>query len=561
MLAVLHPDVPGAHRGVLQVGPCLAVEVEGVVEIENDQGLAREPHHEVAQRADGDVARGARGLFGRHVGVPDVHFAPRLLLEAVEQVVGLHAQPLAPADLDVGALAVLVGQLRAQLLGAARRQRHDLVGEMHAPLGFVGVAQPAQPFEDDVLGVGLARVDDVEHPVAGAEAGRLQVRGVRGGRRAAGRPHRVAVVVHAERLVMEVLVQPPDLPELVGDVLAGVGHGAVRADEDLGVLLPVLLVPHDPAAGVGARRLQLRRAARLELGEGGVPEVQVQDVALPRQDVVADVEPLHGVEVAVDDPGGDQVGQLGHRVVARLDLVQHLAPEPGVGFGRFVETRHPGIQVPAQVVEPALDGGDLGDALVLQVQEADDHVSHLHAGVVDVVLHLHPPAVEAEQAHEAVAQDGVAQVPDVGRLVGIDVGVLHDGLAGVGLELRPQPAGPQRAHGVQEQTPAVHRQIDVAAAGGVDPADVGGRPEAVEELLGDLLGRPAQHLGQLERERHAEIAELQPGGILHLDAVLLAADAEHLGQARLQAIRQFVLDPVKHPLTSCGFPPAGTAAT
>ena len=60
--------------------------------------------------------------------------------------------------------------------------------------------------------------------------------------------------------------------------------------------------------------------------------------------------------------------------------------------------------------------------------EAHHHVGHLHAGVVDVVLHLDLAAARAQHAHEGVAQHGVAQVADVGRLVGVDVGVLDDDL-------------------------------------------------------------------------------------------------------------------------------------
>ena len=60
--------------------------------------------------------------------------------------------------------------------------------------------------------------------------------------------------------------------------------------------------------------------------------------------------------------------------------------------------------------------------------EADHHVGHLHAGVVDVVLHLDALPARAQHAHERIAQRGVAQVPDVRRLVGIDVGVLDDDL-------------------------------------------------------------------------------------------------------------------------------------
>ena len=63
---------------------------------------------------------------------------------------------------------------------------------------------------------------------------------------------------------------------------------------------------------------------------------------------------------------------------------------------------------------------DVRLALVLQFAEADDDVGDLHAGVVDVVLHVDRIAAEAQQADEGVAENGVAQVADVRGLVGID---------------------------------------------------------------------------------------------------------------------------------------------
>jgi glycerol-3-phosphate responsive antiterminator len=58
------------------------------------------------------------------------------------------------------------------------------------------------------------------------------------------------------------------------------------------------------------------------------------------------------------------------------------------------------------------------------MQKAHHHIGHLHAGVVDVVLHVDLLAGGAQQAHKRVAENGVAQVADVRGLVGIDAGVL-----------------------------------------------------------------------------------------------------------------------------------------
>ena len=64
------------------------------------------------------------------------------------------------------------------------------------------------------------------------------------------------------------------------------------------------------------------------------------------------------------------------------------------------------------------------------MREADNYVGHLHAGVVDVVLNVDFPARITQQADERVAENGVAQVSDVRRLVGIDAGVLDQNLSG-----------------------------------------------------------------------------------------------------------------------------------
>ena len=64
--------------------------------------------------------------------------------------------------------------------------------------------------------------------------------------------------------------------------------------------------------------------------------------------------------------------------------------------------------------------------LLFEMQESDHDVGHLHAGVVDVVLHIDLVAGGAQQADKRVAEDGVAQMADVRGLVGIDAGVLDE---------------------------------------------------------------------------------------------------------------------------------------
>ena len=76
------------------------------------------------------------------------------------------------------------------------------------------------------------------------------------------------------------------------------------------------------------------------------------------------------------------------------------------------------------------------------MEQAGDDVGDLDAGVVEIVLHLDVVAQEALAADEDVAEHGVAQVADVRRLVGVDVGVLDDDLARTA---GPGPRQPSRS--------------------------------------------------------------------------------------------------------------------
>ena len=124
--------------------------------------------------------------------------------------------------------------------------------------------------------------------------------------------------------------------------------------------------------------------------------------------------------------------EFGDLAFAGFDGVQRGAA-PGQGIGMvLVIARRVRVEIPAVVIEAHGGVGEqrlhVGERLLFQVVEAHHDVGHLHAGVVDVVLHLDALAAGAQHAHEGVAERRVAQVADVGRLVGIDVGVLDDDL-------------------------------------------------------------------------------------------------------------------------------------
>ena len=197
-----------------------------------------------------------------------------------------------------------------------------------------------------------------------------------------------------------------------------------------GLRLRVLLDLHHPAAGELALGLQVHRPLFLENLEGARPEPQPEDVAFPRQQVVIHIESRHRLQVAPDDAVGDELGDLGGIGSTVLDVVERCRAylQPRLVF--VVPLRDARVQIPAVIVE-APGVGDSTDAVevgVLQLAEAHDHVCHLHAGVVDVVLHLDGYAAEALDPHQRVTECGVSKVTDVCRLVWVDGGVLDDRL-------------------------------------------------------------------------------------------------------------------------------------
>ena len=127
-------------------------------------------------------------------------------------------------------------------------------------------------------------------------------------------------VLVEERLVVEIPLQEAELPELIGDVLADIGHRAVRADDDLFLVLLVLEL-HHPAAGVGAVGHVVDRLFLLQQGVGPLPELEAQDAALAGEDVVGGADPLHRRQVGAEDAARDVAGQGGLGIAGRARLL------------------------------------------------------------------------------------------------------------------------------------------------------------------------------------------------------------------------------------------------
>ena len=146
------------------------------------------------------------------------------------------------------------------------------------------------------------------------------------------------------------------------------------------------------------------------------------------------------------------------------------------------------------------------------MQESDDHIGDLHAGVVDVVLHIHFSAGETQQADEGIAQDGIAQVADVRRLVGIDAGVLDQNFAArhfdFGLSIGGQSGGQGRT---------IDPGIDIARAGEFEFLEAFDRTESGDDFLRDFARGLAELLGEFKSQGQRVLSEFDFGGLLDDD--------------------------------------------
>ena len=190
---------------------------------------------------------------------------------------------------------------------------------------------------------------------------------------------------------------------------------------------------------------------------------------------------------------------------------------PGEGFRIvLVILRGAGVEIPAKVIEGLLGAGnqqgDFCGRLLFEKVEADHHVRHLHAGVVDIVLHFDGVAESAQHPHEGVAQNGIPQVADVGRLIRIDVGVFDDGLAAAGRGVVALAGEQSRA-----VRAAVEPHVDVAVAGDFHGGDTGDVSGGLDQFRSDFAGWLLQFFGQLEGDGQGQFAEGRLFGLLNGD--------------------------------------------
>src|SRR3954447_16957855 len=154
----------------------------------------------------------------------------------------------------------------------------------------------------------------------------------------------------------------------------------------------------------------------------------MNNVALLRQQVVFDVQPVHGLEVTLDHGGRDQLGDFGDLVVPGLELVQRVEPVLLVRLVLLVPGRGARVDVPTYVVKARLASQflDLVFCFLFDLNEPDHDVRDLDAGVVDVVLDIDLASAGAQQANKRVTQNRIPQVPDVGGFVRVYRGMFND---------------------------------------------------------------------------------------------------------------------------------------
>ena len=172
------------------------------------------------------------------------------------------------------------------------------------------------------------------------------------------------------------------------------------------------------------------------------------------------------------------------------------------------------VEVPAVVIETRRFGelANLIERLALEHQKPDDDVGHLHAGVVDVVLHLDGHAAEPQHADERVPKGRIAQVADMCRLVRVDRRVLDDGFGTPG-----SWGGWVRTEPLHQKAPALQEEVEVSVRGRCDACHPLDGSKRSRDLLRNGPRRLSQPPGQVERHRCAQIAELAGRGVLERD--------------------------------------------
>src|SRR5581483_468133 len=114
----------------------------------------------------------------------------------------------------------------------------------------------------------------------------------------------------------------------------------------------------------------------------------------------------------------------------------------------------------------------------------NDHVSNLHASVVDVVLDIDLATGKPQQPNKRVAENGIAKMADMCCFVGVDARMLDENFSAGNLGRRILISD-ERAR----QSYAVHTGIDVSRTRDLQLFKALDRADTRDNLLGDLSRR------------------------------------------------------------------------
>jgi len=128
--------------------------------------------------------------------------------------------------------------------------------------------------------------------------------------------------------------------------------------------------------------------------------------------------------VAGQNASRDVVGHLVGFALARFQFVKRAGAQLMARGVLLIKAADAGVKVPAVIIEFLGYSFYIIERFLFKVFEADDHIGHLHAGVIYIVLGFHLFTCGAEQSDGCISEHGVAKVAYVGGLVGIDCGVL-----------------------------------------------------------------------------------------------------------------------------------------
>jgi len=251
-------------------------------------------------------------------------------------------------------------------------------------------------------------------------------------------------------------------------------------------------------------------ASLFQLGEGGIPEFQVKDFAFTGKQLVSDVEARHRAQMEANNRVGYDRAHRRRFAMTFFDGFQSCGTQRGgLRFVLFIKLRDLGVQVPTPVVKAGLrcKCADFGERFLSHVLKADDDVGDLHAGVVDIVLHLDVFTGVAQDTCDRVAQNGVANVADMRGLVGVNAGVFDDDFF-----RRRGRFGRRCCHCALQRPPergAVKESVEVAGAGHFEQGDSRNGWKAGGNFLSNLAGRALQALGQLKTNGRSRFAEFE----------------------------------------------------